>query len=311
MLKYDIKITQIDGASCQELPRKHRTSPFMYRGVFSFLKGFNIMTNATVYPMTNDQLKVKAPAIFADKAHERVSEKYKFIPTIQVVDVLRNQGWFPVQAFESGVRDISRKGFQKHSVRFARDDGKLLVGDSRPEILLTNAHDGFPTYNLHAALFRLICSNGMIVADTTFEKVSIRHQGFKDEDVIDASYRIIEDVPKIAESVDRFRSIELSQDEQIIFANAALELKWADTKEQPIVAEQLLNARHYQDNGKNDLWHTMNNIQENLIRGGLRGRNPQTRRRQKTRAVKSINEDIRLNKALWTLTEKMVELKGA
>jgi len=32
---------------------------------------------------------------------------------------------------------------------------------------------------------------------------------------------------------------------------------------------------------------------------------------KKTKQVKSIDKDIRLNKALWTLTEAMANLKGA
>ena len=66
-----------------------------------------------------------------------------------------------------------------------------------------------------------------------------------------------------------------------------------------------------------DLWHTMNVVQENAIRGGLHGTqwstNPDTGRREHkritTREIRGIDQDVRLNKALWSLSEKMATLK--
>ena len=261
-------------------------------------------------PLSNDQILKAAPSVFAGGAHENTSDIYKFIPTIQIVDILRNQGWSPVQAFESRVRNENRRGFQKHSVRFAQlDDRALIVGDTRPEILLTTAHDGSAKVILHGALFRLICANGMVVSDATFEKIGVRHIGFAEQDVIDATYSIAENIPKIAERVESFRSIELTQDEQLAFADAALRLRWADTGTEPVTADKLLGTRRYDDRGQ-DLWRTFNVVQENLIKGGPRGAYRIGQRRQSVRKVTSINEDVRLNKSLWTLTEKMAELKG-
>ena len=54
-------------------------------------------------------------------------------------------------------------------------------------------------------------------------------------------------------------------------------------------------------------------VQENVIRGGISGRvrtaDGRTRR-QRTRAVAGIDQKKALNRTLWTLTEKMAELKG-
>ncbi|MEM7917788.1 DUF945 domain-containing protein, partial [Morganella morganii] len=44
----------------------------------------------------------------------------------------------------------------------------------------------------------------------------------------------------------------------------------------------------------------------NLIKGGLSGRTAKGKRSH-TRAVTGIDGDIRLNKALWVMTEKMYE----
>ncbi len=60
------------------------------------------------------------------------------------------------------------------------------------------------------------------------------------------------------------------------------------------------------------LWTTFNVIQENVVRGGLQGRkrNAEGRiRRSQTRAINGIDQNVTLNRALWTLAEGMQRLK--
>jgi hypothetical protein len=52
---------------------------------------------------------------------------------------------------------------------------------------------------------------------------------------------------------------------------------------------------------------TLNRVQENMIRGGVRGRNVNGGR-MSTRAVNSVTENVRLNKALWTLADEMAKI---
>ena len=93
---------------------------------------------------------------------------------------------------------------------------------------------------------------------------------------------------------------------------SALAMPRSDT-ETPIKPQQLLIPRRYDDKA-NDLWTTFNVTQENVIRGGLRGvvLDEQGRRvrRVSTRAVNGIDQDIKLNKALWVLSQKMAQLKA-
>ncbi len=60
---------------------------------------------------------------------------------------------------------------------------------------------------------------------------------------------------------------------------------------------------------KDDLWTVYQRLQENLIKGGLSGRNAKGKR-ARTRSVNGIDGDIKLNKALWVMTEKMYEYIG-
>ena len=51
-------------------------------------------------------------------------------------------------------------------------------------------------------------------------------------------------------------------------------------------------------------------LPDNLIRGGQLGRTANNRN-TRTRAVNGIGQNVQLNQALWTLAEKMKELKAA
>jgi hypothetical protein len=270
-----------------------------------FHSSYNVKTQRA--PLSDVELRRYSPSIFAEHEHSRMSDRYGFIPTIRVVEALRAAGWQPVQASDQRVRLEDRKGFTRHLVRFQHADAKALsvVNDSIPELVLLNSHDGTSAYQMHAGLFRLVCSNGLVVADSTFSKISIKHSGDVIGRVIDATAEIIREVPRITSQVQHMQAIALTDNERVAFADSALVLRDSTL---PLDPNQVLRPRRYADNGC-DLWATFNTVQENLIRGGLRSRSA-TGRRASTRAVTSINEDTKLNKALWSLAEKMAELKG-
>lgn len=73
-----------------------------------------------------------------------------------------------------------------------------------------------------------------------------------------------------------------------------------------MIESQILSPRHWKDES-NDLWTTYQRIQENLIKGGLPGRTNKGGRTH-TRAVKGIDGDVKLNRALWVMAENMLQL---
>ena len=263
----------------------------------------------TTQPLTEAQLRHYAPSIFATGAHGAVSERYQFIATTALIDGLADEGWLPVYAAETRVRRPDKHGFAKHLLRFRRlDEAFPMVGDSFPEIVLVNSHDRSCAYRLHAGLFRLVCSNGMIIADADMGQVRRRHSGDAVDDVIEGTYAIVESLPRIAHQVAEFSAIALAPREQEAFAEAARALRW-DQGAAPVTPAQLIQARRPEDD-KDDLWTTYQRIQENLFKGGLQGR-ARSGRRTTTRAIQSVDANVSLNKALWLLTERLAELKGA
>jgi hypothetical protein len=259
--------------------------------------------------LSDAQLMRLVPSAFAQSAHGSCSDRYAFVPTSSVIQALRKEGFEPVDASQSVARTHNKAGYTKHMIKFARAGAQLAkVGDSVPQVCLVNSHDGSSVYELMSGLYRLACSNGLIVSDGQFESVSVRHTGDVIDEVIDGSFRVIANAAKAGEVAAQWKGIELRAEEAHAFANAAMRLRF-DGEKVPFPAGRLLDIKRPEDRGQ-DLWTAFNRIQENLIGGGQRGRNTNGRR-QTVRPIKGIDGNVGLNQALWTLGAEMAKLKGA
>lgn len=260
--------------------------------------------------MTNDDLRRAAPSVFAVEPWHAMSGRYTFIPTIAVVDAMRDNGFQPFSASQAKTRIEGKGEFTKHLIRFrdmrAGNSPQLAhLGGLFPEVILTNAHDGGSVYKLNAGIFRAVCINGLIAGDS-YSQLNVRHTGSADG-VMDATFELVNEFPKLMAQSEQFGRLQLNAPAAGAFAEAALSLRYDEDSPSPIQPAQILRPRRSGDTGK-DLFTTFNVIQEHLTQGGARGRNPRTLNRAKVRAVTGINENTRLNKALWTLTERMAEL---
>jgi hypothetical protein len=284
------------------LYRKHSRKPLKTQTMFN-------AKLAGHHEIDNHQLRTLAPSVFAGKAHSRVSDRYAFLPTSEVVSGLRGEGWAPVWAGEQRIRLSDRKGFQKHMIRFARVDDLNRVQAERPELVLVNSHDRSSAYQLHAGIFRFVCSNGMILADSVFARISIMHVHFDPAKVIEASFNVVREMPRIADLLEGYKARTLSTVERRAFGEAALILKYDELAKAPVSAEKILTHRRSEDAAPT-LWNTLNVVQENMMDGGQKDysrRRPENPRRffGRTRPVKGLDENVRLNKALWHLADTL------
>jgi len=275
------------------------------------------MTHTGSNALSNEQIMSAAPSVFATAPHFEVSDRYGFMPTINVVDALRNEGWMPVDATQKNVRDVSKRDLTTHLLRFRRLDNDIQVGDSVVEILLKNAHDRSSAFVLHAGIFRMACANGIVIADSTFNKLSVRHGKNIVGDIIEGSCEVINEVPAICETVETMQATELSGEERAIFAHTAYTYAHGERDEDTLTSKesiinQMLRPKRYADKGT-DLWSTFNVVQENIIKGGIRtskiGSNGRVRRSTK-RAVGNIDKNIKLNKAIFEMATQMQALKS-
>ena len=267
--------------------------------------------------LTETEMRKLAPSIFATSAHESRSERFMPIPTIEVLRGLKNEGFVPVGVKQSASRVPGKADFTKHLIRMRRiDDGKIYnVGDTVCEILLKNANDGTSAYELLAGLFRIRCLNSLVTQTGTIDAIKVRHSGNVRDKVIEGTYKVLSEAERTLVAPQDWSKLILNRDEQLALAEAAHILRFGDADgnvDTPIQPQKMLGIRRMDDRS-NDLWTTWNVVQENAIKGGLRGQGHDDLgrpRRVKSRAVNGIDQDIKLNKALWVLGEKLAQMKA-
>lgn len=255
--------------------------------------------------LSRDLLSQQVPAAYAEKAHSGTSHRYAFFSTSRVVEALRESGWAPVVAQEQKARAEDRFGFQKHLIRFHRREelGRAVLHDSRLELVLMNSHDGGCAFRLYAGVFRLVCSNGLVVSEASFGAVSIRHTHRTVEQVVDASQKIARNSDEIGGRIESFRQRHLSEEERTELATRALALRYDSAGEAPVRPAFLLEPRRREDQGTS-LWQTFNVVQERMMRGSrpdpfkarLEGR-----RTARVRALTGLDTQLNLNRDLWAL----------
>src|SRR5262249_44608898 len=153
-----------------------------------------------------------------------------------------------------------------------------------------------------------VCSNGLIIEVPNKEGLGgyyrITHVGYNADKVVEAARGIAEALPKAFEQRERFKCIRLSIDQQLNYASEAAELRFERRHEVNLL--DLLYARHARQE-EPTLWNTFQRVQEAVIRGGV-GMLRKDGSRIRSRALTSIREDVRLNRALWELTERTATL---
>jgi hypothetical protein len=240
-----------------------------------------------------ENIKVIAPSVFTTEKASHLSDKYVQTPTSRVVEDLMNLGWVVTKVQE--VKSRKYKGFQKHLVVFRNPD-IMIKGengdDSFPQILLTNSHDGKAAFNFRVGIFRLVCSNGLVISDADFNNVSIRHTNYTFESLQTKINEIIAKLPGLVNKINVFKAKTLTEVEMNDFATKASQLRTKKT----VNIMDVLSATRTEDQG-NDLWVVFNRVQEKILGGSY------TSGGRKARSVKNFQKDIQLNEQLFELAE--------
>jgi hypothetical protein len=217
-------------------------------------------SNFKAVALNEETLRQQAPSIFAAGPMANVSPRYTFVPTARIVDRLREHDWVPVVVEEQHIRNEARRGFQKHLIRFRRLEQMQTLDEWNVELVLLNSHDCGCAYQLHAGIYRRICSNGLVLSQESFEAIRFRHAGHVTDEVVQASFRLLDFVPRVGELVNRFQSRLLEAREAQALAEHALVLRYDSLAQAPINAETLLQPRRPEDAGA-DFWTATNRLQ--------------------------------------------------
>lgn len=273
--------------------------------------------------LTEGDLKRYAPAIFADGPGPNVSERYEFFSTIDIVRALiKASGLQPVAV--SGRNTHSEHG--RHIIRFQLKTTNLKkVGDSVPEILLDQDHNGSRRYRLIAGIFELVCTNGLIAPNGPTSSIAFRHSGRDLEEVKEASVKMVEFMPQLIKSVDEMKKLTLKPKQIEEFGRRAMALRWdpaerkGEMKKQPlegelikaglgdapVTLEEILRPRREADNLPT-LWKVFNRVQENMLSSTMPGRSA-TGRVIRVTPITRMGANTRLNQDLWALAAEFVK----
>ena len=248
--------------------------------------------------ITLNDVKNSAPAVFATAPSPKMSNKYVFVPTMDIMENFEREGWELATAKQVG------KGLHAvHELRFR--NGQLpKVGDTLVEAVIKNSHNGMATFSVSAGLHRLVCSNGLTVPTALSESFKLRHSRFDLDEVKRLTESFAGRLPKIEGSVNRMMERELSTDEKIDFLRQSAEIRFGKEKvlkEMEIVG--LLTPNRDEDEG-DDMWKVFNVVQEKYVRGGVEVSNNRGRV-TKLRGLQNIMAVNQVNTKLWELAESM------
>ena len=264
--------------------------------------------------LSKDELRTMCPKAFCNEpTNPNLSKHYVQANTEMVIDDLAKLGWQPVAAQQcraksnsSGIRSFHMVAFQNPDVKLMRkavgsnDEG---VVEAFPRIILTNSHDGFNSFKFMVGLYRLVCSNGVIVATENFAEISIKHINYDFEELRKMVAQVIVQVEEQAQCMSKMLQTDVTDEQAKKLAESAIRIhKGIGENEKLVVDDDILNnmitPTRKEDVG-NDLWRRFNVIQENIMQGNFATHNAKGKLR-KARPIKSITRNIEVNKQLFT-----------
>ena len=272
--------------------------------------------NDTQDYMSKEQLKEVCPLAFAEApTNPDVSKRYLFVNTETIIDDLDKLGWRPVQAAQRKGRGGSTI-FSKHMIAFQNPEIKIKGSDgddSFPRIIMTNSHDGMQAFKFSVGIFRLVCSNGLVVADEQFSDFKIKHKGYTFEELRGVVNQAVEDLPNKVQVMNDMKDRVLTQEEKNKLALDAMLIRANITPGSEEASkfqyddetiEDILDPKRDADKG-DDLWKVFNVVQEKITQGefhaALRGAKV-----RKVRKIKSFEKDMKVNKELFKLATALV-----
>jgi hypothetical protein len=248
--------------------------------------------------ITLQELKGISPAIFQTEKSPKLTDRYSMVPTIEIIDKFTESGWEI-----SFAKQIGDGLYSKHMVKM-RNSILPKVGDSLVEAIITNSHDGLTKLQIGAGLFRVACSNGLIIPQQDLIDFNQRHLKITSGDVSEITENFVKSVPIIERSVNRMMDKRMNIDEKVDFVNKAVGIRWKNTEDISTLTLQTIIEPMRVEDYESTLWNTFNVVQEKLIRGGfVKEQNDKSR---KVKEIKSLNMDTYINKKLWELAETYI-----
>ena len=250
---------------------------------------------------------MRIAAYYQSMKHPSMSDKYNFVTTEGVVNRFKGLGWSIDSYSQARVRLEHKEGYQYHRVVMKCEQRQLNVGDSELRLIVSNAHCGTHAVRIYFGLYRKVCSNGLIIADSTFEGLRLRHTA---KNIDEQLQNMIDKITIAAETLNSvvisMSGKTLTGDQALLLARKMLATRFTATQIDacPRMVNDVLALRRQEDAGM-DLWSIYNRIQENLTKGFMSSDWADGKGR-KLKAVTSALKDTTMNVGLWTIAEQQL-----
>lgn len=263
------------------------------------------MTKLTA--LTPEQIAERAPQVYTQAPHEQVSEKYTFLPTYQIIEDMEKLGWQVADAKTMKSKNAIQKKYGKHIVMFFHPDIYIKNEEggieAYPQIMIQNNHRGWGRFKFEIGIFRLVCTNGLVIKSADYGTFVMRHLGYSFEELKQLVEQAIAILPNVVEKINTLSSREMTDKEMRLFAEKAIQARFGEEKlVDASEIQQVLASTREADSG-NNLWVVMNRVQEHLVRGGFTTIGTDKKER-KVRKITNMLKDVELNQKLWELTEQ-------
>lgn len=239
-----------------------------------------------------NSLRERVPAIFTKTPSPKVSDRYSFADSEYYLQKFIDANWTIHSA-----RQVSKSEYAPHQV-ILRNNDIATVGDLLPQLMFTNSHNGIKKMTIDTGIYRLVCSNGLVVPTSITQSLSIKHLDLGDSTTDTIVNSFYEKVPIIMNSIDRMRNKILTDDEIDNFTYNALQIRF--TNAVGININDVVKPLRIEDNS-DDLWTVFNVVQEKLIRGGI-----QLPSKRRSRPINNFVNDNNINTKLWELAEQYI-----
>jgi len=262
-------------------------------------------------PLEDNEIKYLAPVAFKSEMSTQeiadlgLSNHYSFVPTMNVVRDLQTMGWDCVDAKQVKARKKSTNGYQKHMLTFEHPKYKVEGVEEYPQLLLTNSHDGGNAFQLSAGIFRLVCSNGLVIKTEDYGTQRLIHKGYSFEAVQEMVEGFIATIDETMTRITAMKRTKLDKDQMTEFAKQAALLRFTSKSyneeniDKVVYIDELLDATRKEDDG-NAVWEVFNRVQERLVGGNYHYKGTKDKPR-KARPIKNFQQSFEVNKKLSEL----------
>ena len=239
-----------------------------------------------------DSLRQRVPAIFTKTPSPKVSNRYSFADSEYYLQKFIDADWFIHSA-----RQVSKSEYAPHQV-ILRNKDIATVGDLLPQLIFTNSHNGIKKMTIDTGIYRLVCSNGLVVPTSITQSLSIKHIDLGDSTTDTIVNSFYEKIPIIMNNIDRMRNKILTDDEIDNFTYNALQIRFINAV--GININDVVKPSRIEDYS-DDLWTVFNVVQEKIIRGGI-----QLPSKRHSRPINNFVNDNNINTKLWQLAEQYI-----